>query len=986
MRPIVRRAAAWAMAAVLAPAAARAQVPSDARWRTIDTPHFRVSFTEGMEPLARRAGARAEEAYAALADGLVRPPRGRIDLLVADNVDYSNGFATPFPRNRVVVFAHPPIDDPSLAFYDDWMQLVITHELVHVFHLDYARGLPRVPRHVFGRLVLGFPGTTTPDWVKEGLATYLESRLTRAGRVRGTMHEMQLRTAVLEGRFFSIDRASGDPVSWPGGNTSYVYGSMFLQYLSDRHGEAAAGEFVRRYGGYVIPFLNDHAAKQAYGVPFTRAWREWRTSLEARYAALADSLRAEGITEPEVLTPAGRRAEFPRWSPDGRWIAYAAQTGREEAQQRLVDGDGTERVIASRTTLAPASWTADGRSLVTSMIDFRDPYRAYSDLYRIDADGGRTRLTGGARLLQPDVGRNGRIVAIRSGGGTTVPVILDSAGAAPRELVAASLGVQWAYPRWSPDGRRIAISRWRQGGYYDVVILDNAGRVVAEATSDRAVDTAPAWSPDGRWVIFSSDRTGIANLYAFDTRDGGLRQVTNVLTGAFQPDVSPDGRWIAFQYYRSDGYHIARIPWPSMREAPPVRPQVAPADTQPDPNRAVTGPAHAYSALRTVLPAYWEPIAARSDAFGTALGIATSGNDVAERHAWGAAGSVYPRDGRFEGGAAYVFSGLGNPALGASAAQDWSVRQRFALPDSIGGGIADLREREREASVVATFTRPRFRSYAWLSLGAAYRDRFREWSDPRLDPSTLVDPPPDLGAVATLGLSTARAYEYSVGTQDGFVAAASVEGRRATRPRAGEDVHRGYTRAGGRLQAYRGFRAWGFARHVLAARAVGGADFGSATNYFAAGGTTGDGVAFPLSTHAALGGTRDLFVRGWDEAAQFGDRAWAGSAEWRFPIALVERGAGLVPVFLDRLWGTAFVDAGTAWCVEGCDPQVAALFTRPDPMVSVGAELGGDFLFGFNLGMRLRAGVALPVTRPLTSLGERERPDPKLYFTFGQSF
>jgi len=992
MIPIVRRLAAYAAvsvaALVLAPAIARAQIPSDAAWRVIDTPHFRVHYTPGMEALARRAGARAEEAYTEISAVLVRPPRGRVDLLVADNVDYSNGFATPFPRNRVVLFAHPPVDDPTLAFYDDWMQLVITHELTHVFHLDFTRGLPRIPRYVFGRLPLGFPETTTTSWEKEGLATYLESRLTRAGRVRGTIHEMQLRTAVLEGRFFPIDRASGEPASWPGGSTRYVYGSMFLQYLSERHGERAAGEFVRRYGGQVIPFLNDRAARAAYGVSFTRAWSEWRAELETRYRREADSLRAIGITEPQVLTRAGYRAEFPRWSPDGRWISYAAQTGREEAQQRLVDGDGNERAIASRTTLAPASWTADGGSLVTSMIDLRDPFRAHSDLYRVSADGGRERMTEGARLLQPDVARDGRIVALRAGGGTTVPVVIDAAGGAPRELVAPSLDVQWAWPRWSPDGTRIAISRWRQGGFYDVVILDASGRVLAEVTGDRAVDTAPAWSPDGRWVLFSSDRTGIANLYAWDTDAGRLMQVTNVLTGAFEPDVSPDGRWIAFQYYRSDGYYIARIPFApeTWRPAPPVRPQVAPASAQPDPDRGAAGPSHAYSALRTVLPAYWEPTWISSGTFGEAVGVSTGGNDVVERHFWGATGAVYLDDGRFEGGAAYVFRGLRNPALGASVFQDWSVPLRVAVDGPAGPAIVDLLERERSADAVATFTRPRFRSFAWLSLGAGLRDRELQWSDPALAPEIALDRPPELGAVATVGVSTARGYDFSISTQDGFVAAASVEGRRATRPREGETVHRGYTRADGRLQAYRGFRGWGFARHVLAVRAVGGADFGSSPQYFAVGGTTGDAVAFPLSTGAALGGTRDLFVRGWEDATQFGDRAVAATAEWRFPLALVERGFRLVPVNLDRLWGTMFVDAGTAWCVEGCDPEIATLFTKPDPLVSAGAELGADMVLGFNVRFRLRGGVAVPLSNAATFAGVRERPGAKLYLTAGQSF
>src|SRR5688572_33037685 len=91
-------------AALLAPAAAPARIPADARWSVIPTPHFRVHYTPGLEVLARRAGIRAEEAYAELTAALVSPPAGRVDLVVSDNVDFSNGFAGPFPRNRIVIY------------------------------------------------------------------------------------------------------------------------------------------------------------------------------------------------------------------------------------------------------------------------------------------------------------------------------------------------------------------------------------------------------------------------------------------------------------------------------------------------------------------------------------------------------------------------------------------------------------------------------------------------------------------------------------------------------------------------------------------------------------------------------------------------------------------------------------------------------------------------------------------------------------------
>src|SRR5205814_2065228 len=80
-------------------------------------------------------------------------------------------------------------------------------------------------------------------------------------------------------------------------------------------------------------------------------------------------------------------------------------------------------------------------------------------------------------------------------------------------------------PAWSPDGSRIAFSAWRKGGFRDIVVVELASGKTQDVTHDRAVDQQPSWSADGRYVFFSSDRTGIANIYAFDMRDGSTWQV-----------------------------------------------------------------------------------------------------------------------------------------------------------------------------------------------------------------------------------------------------------------------------------------------------------------------------------------------------------------------------------------------------------------------------------------------------------------------------
>ncbi|MHB1863305.1 MAG: hypothetical protein ACYCVL_10075, partial [Gemmatimonadaceae bacterium] len=120
---MIRRAlVALALVAACA-ASTRAQLAPNADWRVLRTPHFRVLFTPALESQARRAAVNAEVAYGQLA-GELTPPRGTIDLVISDDVDFTNGYATTFPTNRIVIYANPPVNDVSLRFTDVGVALV----------------------------------------------------------------------------------------------------------------------------------------------------------------------------------------------------------------------------------------------------------------------------------------------------------------------------------------------------------------------------------------------------------------------------------------------------------------------------------------------------------------------------------------------------------------------------------------------------------------------------------------------------------------------------------------------------------------------------------------------------------------------------------------------------------------------------------------------------------------------------------------------
>ena len=91
-------------------------------------------------------------------------------------------------------------------------------------------------------------------------------------------------------------------------------------------------------------------------------------------------------------------------------------------------------------------------------------------------------------------------------------------------------------------------------------IVDTRDGSFVDVTHDRAIDGDPSYSADGRWLYFHSDRTGVSNIYAYEVATRRLKQVTNVINGAYQPEPSPDGKSLAYVGYTHEGYDMFVMP------------------------------------------------------------------------------------------------------------------------------------------------------------------------------------------------------------------------------------------------------------------------------------------------------------------------------------------------------------------------------------------------------------------------------------------
>jgi len=104
----------------------------------------------------------------------------------------------------------------------------------------------------------------------------------------------------------------------------------------------------------------------------------------------------------------------------------------------------------------------------------------------------------------------------------------------------------YANPRLSPDGRRLALTVLRDGNW-DIWVYDLERGVPTRLTFDDAAETEQVWSPDGRELVFSSDKSGVDQLFRKRADGSGdTRPLTMPAKGSLWPSSwSRDGQ-IAF--------------------------------------------------------------------------------------------------------------------------------------------------------------------------------------------------------------------------------------------------------------------------------------------------------------------------------------------------------------------------------------------------------------------------------------------------------
>lgn len=909
------------------------------RFRQVRTAHFTIYFHQGEERLAARLAAIAEEVRAEVGGALGSEPPVHAHVILADQSESANGWATPLPRNTIFLNAAAPSGADLIGRTSDWLRLVFTHEYTHIVHLDRSRGIARLARGVLGRSAVAFPNLWLPQWQVEGLATFEESALTGQGRLHAGDFRAVERVSASEGMALGLDRASGGLVRWPGGHAAYASGLGFHAYLVERFGAESLGRLAAATAGRV-PLFGSGAFRGVYGQSLGALWRDYTAVLLAS-APTPPALRSTQLTRRGYLQAGPRFA--PAACPTcADTIVYASQSPDSFPAMRSVGIDGTgDRQLTTRY-LGSTTGVSDS-VLVFDQQELHRDVAMLSDLYAFDRRSGEvTALSRDARLQDPDLSPDGRFVAaVREERGRRDLVVAElqrgSAGLTllPAQILASEPDTQFGAPRWSPDGQLVAAERRRLGALPDVVVITRASRAVQHTIADASARiVTPAWRPDGRALVAAADfDEGWFELYEFPLDGTNEARRLTRSTGAVWPDVSADGRQLTFAGYTARGYDVFVTPYEAIGEpARQLRTVVAPAAPPAAVEPLVsTG----YSPFSTLAPTTWTPlVVAASDQ--TRLGGTVFGNDVLDRHAYGVSlswlvdgPSVVPavRTAVPDWSAVYAYRRW-TPAYFGSASRETLFRRVRVNASAAAAQVAVVQD-QQQAGILLPLVRVRTSAQALASV-VRTESRYRLVDGDRT--STLV------AARGALAGDTTQRQGYSISRETGLNTGATIE---LARTALGSSANA--TTVTADLRAY--LPGAGL-HHVVALRAAAGSSAGLdlARQSFQVGAVGASPSVIDFSS-AALG----LF-RGATHGTPSGSRLLVANAEYRMPLAIVERGRGTLPLLVRTLHASVFVDAAR---LRGSLSQADEGWRR-----AAGAELSTDVVIGYALPMAASVGVA----------------------------
>ncbi|MDH5259244.1 MAG: hypothetical protein OEX07_14615, partial [Gammaproteobacteria bacterium] len=417
------------------PQASYADYASSFKWNTIETPHFLIHYHTGLQLPANEIADQAEDVHQEITAYFNWVPKEKTHIVVSDQSESPNGFASVFPNNRIELLMAPPSEVSGLEDYKDWKRLVLRHEYVHIVHLDKAEDYFLHARSFVGRYWLFFPNTFLPRWITEGIATFIETEeKINIGRGQSSYFRGLMRNEVING-LKSLNQVNQYRTEWPAGTGFYLYGVYFFNFIRDKYGEEKIKQFVSDYSYFPIPFFINTVSKQTFNKDMFDLWVEFESYLNAEFKDEIQTLKLQQAetTPATSLSSTGFFSGFTRLSGNK---LYYIRSDRENVKELVEQNLTTKQIrvvseLRDQDSVFPHSFDIHRKKgILIPILEYYENSRQSFDLYKIYPEtGGRVQLTKDKRYIRAIWSPDGRyILALGNRNGIHNLDILTSTG------------------------------------------------------------------------------------------------------------------------------------------------------------------------------------------------------------------------------------------------------------------------------------------------------------------------------------------------------------------------------------------------------------------------------------------------------------------------------------------------------------------------------------------------------------------------------
>lgn len=653
-------------------------IEEEGPWLVQESEHFVITYPASNVILANKSLNIAERVHHELLPFFGGSPEEKTQMVLVDDFDVSNGWATFFPFAQIRLYTSPPDSISGLEESDDWLHTLIRHEYVHILHMEMASSSPDFLRDIFGRVVAFFPHAMTPSFMLEGLAVYLETNKDlEYGRLQSSYYEMQMRMEVASGELKGLGEVSAPLREWPLG-LDYLYGSYFYEFLAETYSDETIKAYLKHYSREIIPsIMQNTVAEKTFGKDFSALWPLFETWLNNKFSTQIDELnKSDQLSNSEQSDLKVLRGKKTAYQTEAEALFQDVSTSQGSEFYFIANnGEDTPELIRSTQSYSTEALTTIEQSAIAKtenvisidvnqqgdiaasrLVNWADG-RSWADVYLLNK-GEWQALTHKQRLRNVRWLNHEWMIASRKKIGISQLILLNKSG--EQKLLwqgADEKTVLGDYDIADGGDYLIAsIKRSNQGWNLesldleglDLESLDLAGLEIHKKlswqsiTETKAIESSPQILADGR-ILFSADYNDVYNLYLLDPKTNNLQQLTAMLGGAFAPKLvlSPEKNQtdrIIFQAYTDEGFEFREIVFDSQK--PIKNSSTLESEGQlnyPDPYTIDVEKSIAkdYEPWSTLTPTWWLPTYQSTPEYSQ-IGVMTSGTDALARHVYSA--------------------------------------------------------------------------------------------------------------------------------------------------------------------------------------------------------------------------------------------------------------------------------------------------------------------------------------------------------------